>query len=106
MMKIGRLRKQIAIEVSMTGRDSFGAETSEWVQFAKVWAEVSPISGKEYVSFSQVNAEITTKITIRYLAGLTTEMRVLFKDRIFEIISIINYEEKNVSLLLMCKEVI
>ncbi|WP_164906074.1 phage head closure protein [Gudongella oleilytica] len=104
-MKIGRLRQRIVIEESIAGRDSFGAETSGWIQFAKVWADVAPVSGREFLAFKQINAEISTKVTIRYLAGVTTEMRVLFKDRIFEINSIINIEEKNVSLLLMCKEV-
>jgi len=105
-MKIGRLRHRIVIEESIAGRDSFGAEVSEWIQFAKVWANVSPVSGGEFIAFKQINAEISTKVTIRYLVGVTTEMRVLFKDRIFEINSIINPEEKNVSLLLMCMEVV
>lgn len=105
-MKIGKLRHRIVIEDSIAGRDSFGAEISEWIQFAKVWANVSPVSGREFIAFKQINAEISTKVTIRYLAGITSEMRVLFKDRIFEINSIINPEEKNVSLLLMCKEVV
>lgn len=105
-MKIGRLRHRIAIEESIAGRDSFGAEISEWRQFIKVWADVSPVSGREFIAFKQINAEISTKVTIRYIAGVTTEMRVLFDNRIFEITSIINPEEKNVSLLLMCKEVV
>ena len=67
---------------------------------------MSPVSGREFIAFKQINAEISTKVNIRYLAGVTTEMRVLFKDRTFEINSIINPEEKNVSLLLMCKEVV
>ncbi len=104
-MKVGMLRHRIVIQENRVSRDSFGAEISEWIQFAVVWAEVSPISGREYVSFKQINAEITTKITIRYLAGVTTEMRVLFKDRVFEIDSVINPEERNISLFLMCKEV-
>lgn len=104
-MKIGRLRHRIVIEESIDGRDSFGAETSEWSPFAKVWADVSPVSGREFIAFKQINAEISTKVTIRYHAGVTTEMRILFDNRIFEITSIINPEEKNISLLLMCKEV-
>ena len=105
-MKIGRLRHRIVIEESIAGRDSFGAEVSEWIQFAKVWADVSPVSGREFASFKQINAEITTNITIRYIAGITTEMKILFGDRVFEIDSVINPEEKNISLLLMCKEVV
>jgi SPP1 family predicted phage head-tail adaptor len=105
-MKIGRLRHRIVIEESLTSRDSFGAEVSERVQFAVVWADLSPITGKEYLGFKQINSETTTKITTRYLAGVTTEMRVVFGDRTYEIDSIINPEEKNISLILMCREVV
>lgn len=105
-MKIGKLRHRISIEESMVSRDSFGAEVSEWVQFAKVWADASPVSGREFDAFKQINAEITAKITIRYLEGVSTEMRVILGERIFEIGSVINPEEKNISLILMCKEVV
>jgi len=105
-MKIGKLRHLINIEESRVSRDSFGGEVSEWIQFAEVWADVSPVSGREFTSFKQLNSEITTKITIRYLEGISTEMRILFRDRIFEIESVINPEERNISLILMCKEVV
>ena len=103
-MKIGKLRHKITIQKFTHSRDSFGAMIPEWVDFASSWASISPVSGKEYFAAHQINAEITTKITIRYMPGIAPEMRVAFKGRVFEILSVLNFEEKNVELNLMCKE--
>lgn len=103
-MEIGRLRHRVALQAYTASRDSFGAETQEWSDTANVWASIEPVSGKEYFSSKQLNAEITTKITIRYLKDISPKMRVVFEGRIYEIISVINFEEKNISLTLMCKE--
>jgi len=51
-----------------------------------------------------VNAEVTGKISIRYLAGITPKMRVKHGNRIFDIVSMINPEERNRELQLMVKE--
>lgn len=104
-MKIGKLRQRITIQEYVATRDSFGAEVPAWTDVATVWASVTPVSGKEYFASAQVNAEVTTKITMRYLAGITPKMRVVFEEaRTFEVISVLNFEERNIELNLMCKE--
>ena len=103
-MKIGTLRHRVKIQTYTAFRDSFGAEEPEWTDVATAWASVTPISGKEYFASAQLNAELTTKITMRYLCGITPKMRVVFDERIFEIVSVINYEERNVEINLLCKE--
>ena len=103
-MKIGKLRHKITIQEYTASRDSFGAEVEGWSDKASVFASVTPMSGKEYFASQQLNAEVTTKITIRYLAGITPKMRVMFGNRIFEILSVLNFEERKIELNLMCKE--
>lgn len=103
-MKIGRLRHRITIQKYTATRDSFGADVEDWTDIANVWASITPVSGKEYYAAQQINAEITTKITIRYIKDINPKMRVVFKDRMFEILSVINSEERNIELNLMCKE--
>lgn len=103
-MEIGKLKHRVILEAYTTTRDSFGAEIKDWIEVGTVWANIEPVSGKEYFSSKQINAEVTTKITIRHLAEINPKMRVLFKNRIFEVISVINPEEKNIALIFMCKE--
>ena len=105
-MKTGSLRHRITIQKSLSSRDSFGADVPDWEDVATVWASVEPLSGREFFAAKQINAEISTKITLRYLTGVQSEMRIVFKDRVFNIITVINSEERNISLVLMCKELI
>jgi len=103
-MNIGKLRHRITIQEYAASRDSFGAQVQTWADKATVFASIAPVSGKEYFAAQQINSEITTKITIRYLPGITPKMRVLFNGRIFEILAVLNHEERNIELNLMCKE--
>lgn len=103
-MKIGKLRHRVTLQECIAARDSFGAEVSTWVDVATVWASVSPISGKEYFASHQINAEVTTKITMRYRPGITPKMRVVFTNRYFDILSVLSFEERGIELVLMCKE--
>lgn len=106
MMKIGKLRHRITLQEYIATRDSFGAEVEAWVDIGTVWASIEPLSGREFFAAQQVNAEVSTKITLRYRTGIKPEMRVLFAGRVFEIVSVINLEEKNIQLVLMCEEVL
>lgn len=65
-----------------------------------------PLNGREYFAAQQINAEVSTKIVIRYLKGVEPTMRVNFKDRYFEILSVIHMAERKKELQLMCKEVV
>ncbi len=104
-MRIGRLRHRITIqEYKLIGRDEYNSPIMGWGDFATVWASVEPISGQEYWASSQVQAEVTHRIRVRYLSGVRPTMRVQFKERTFEVESIINWQERNIDLQLMCKE--
>lgn len=106
ILKIGKLKHRVTIQEYTTTRDSFGAEIEAWVDIATVWASVEPLTGREYFQMQQINTEISTKVTMRFKAGVTVKMRLIYNNRIFEIISLINTEEKDVQLVLMCREMI
>lgn len=65
---------------------------------------MEPISGREFWAGHQVQAEVTHRIRMRYLPGVRPTMKVFFGEREFEIESIINWQERNIDLQLMCKE--
>jgi SPP1 family predicted phage head-tail adaptor len=106
-MNPGRLRHKIDIEVESTTQNTFGEQTQSWSVFLNdISASISPISGREFFSADMVNAEITHKIRIRYRTGMHPKMRVKFGTRYFDIQAVINFEERNKEILLMCKEAI
>lgn len=105
-MRAGDLRQRIKIQQKSVTRDTYGGETITWTDVAIVWAAVEPISGREYFSAQQFRAEVTTRIRIRHRAGITPVMRVSSGTRLYDIISVIEVNERNREVHLMCQEVV
>ncbi len=103
-MKAGTLRHKIALETPTETSDGLGGVSTAWSTFKSVYASIWPIKGAEYISAMQTTSEVTHKIRIRYLASVTSKMRIKFGTRYFEIEAIINPDERNIYLEMMCKE--
>ena len=101
---IGKLRHQVEILRPIITQDALGQEVENLELQRTVWASIEPLSGKEYFSAKQVNSEINVKITIRYIESILSQWVVQFGQRVFNIESIINFEERNKYLQLLCSE--
>ena len=106
MMEAGKLRKRVRLQELTEKQNDFGEIVRSYTTYATVWAAVKPLQGRELQFAQQINAEVTYKITIRYKFNVTSEHRVIHRKKILEIISVINPEESDKSLVLMCKEFI
>lgn len=105
-MNPGRLNKRVKIQRPVYNTAAGSGEQSilRWDNVAEVWATVEPFSGREYFAAAQTQSSVTHKITIRYRSGIDQTMRVLFKERQFYIESVINPNERNEFLQLVCVE--
>lgn len=103
-MNIGKLRHRITLQRQIHAQNDYGAVVTTWQGIATVWAEIKPISGREYFEASQVQSEVTTQIWIRYRDGIEPTMRVAHNGKQYEIVSVLNYQGLNKTLQLMCKE--
>jgi len=65
---------------------------------------VSPMSGREYEESQKIRAETTYKISSRYFHGITTDMRILYDSREFEIISVLDLDERHEELRIIAVE--
>lgn len=65
-MKAGKLDRRVQIKVKTATRDSFGAEILTYSVLATVWAEVVPISGREFFAAAQFIPEASLKIRMRF----------------------------------------
>ena len=103
-MDAGMLRHLITIQQRTTDKNSYN-ELTDWQDFITVHASVGTLTGKEYFAAEQIQSEVTHKVIIRYAAGIKPSMRVKFGDRLFDIMYIVNFQERNIELTLMCSEV-
>ncbi|WP_374711533.1 phage head closure protein [Symbiobacterium terraclitae] len=99
-------RQRVTLQQHVVGQDEYGQPIDTWQDVATVWAAVEPLRGREYFAAHQVQAEVTTRIRIRYRRGIRPEMRVLYDGRVFNILSVIDPEERHRELQLMCREVV
>jgi SPP1 family predicted phage head-tail adaptor len=100
----GSYRHVITFQSPSTTENEYGEPTQDWVDFATVRAGIYPISGKDYISAVELNSEISHKVNIRYYPGITPNMRIVFGSRIFQIIAVMNFQEWNKELQIVCKE--
>jgi len=82
-MRVGRMQYRVKIQAYKTMQDGEGFETKEWITVYKVWADITPVSGNEYLAANRETVSVTSKIYIRYLPGITPKMRIKNGDRIF-----------------------
>lgn len=102
-MKIGQLRHRLEIQEKKSVKDEWGNQVSEWFTVATAWAAIEPIRGEEYWA-AGAQQETIHRVTMRYVPGVTPKHRLLFGDRILEIESTLNLEERSRLLELLCKE--
>lgn len=96
----GRLDQRITLQAPVTGQDAAGQPATGWTDVATVWASVLDISGREYIAAGGVQNTATTKITIRYRAGVVPSMRVMHGATAYSIDAVLGQDRR--ALLLMC----
>ena len=102
-MDIGKMRHRITFQRPTDEKDRLAGYKDDWLDVATVWAQISPVSGREYLT--QVRETMVShKIYCRYRPGITPLLRVKYGDRIFRIISVLNWDERNEGLTIMCEE--
>lgn len=104
MRAIGKLRHRVALQSPTTTRSSTGAALVAYSTTATVWAAVEPLSGREYLASSQTQNEVTTRIVIRYYSGVAPSWRVVFGSKTYTVEAVINDDERDRHMQLMCKE--
>lgn len=108
-MRAGRLTKRVTIQSQTESRGSALSDvTRTWTDLYTVWAHIEAVSGTEYFRHQKTGADISTRIRIRYIAGIAPKMRVLFVSvegtQIFEITTVLRTDYAQRELILECTE--
>ena len=104
-MRTGSLKHKIIIQSYTETQNDFGEVVKGWTDFKSAYASITPLSAKEFFK-AGVNAEVSHKVIVRYIADVKPKMRVLFDTREFSIEGVINVREENKTLHLFCTEVV
>lgn len=105
-MDIGRLKHRITFQELSRRKNEYGELVDEWLDIKTVWAEIKPVSGNQFFAAKQISSEISHNVYIRYRDELNPSMRIKFKERVFEILYLMNVNEDNRLMQIYCKELI
>ena len=103
-MNLGKMRYRITLQEPGINQDDYGNIIDDWRDVATVWADIVPVSGREYFGANQQNSETQYKIYIRYLAGITPKMRILHNDVEYQILAVLADKRAGYTTI-MCKVV-
>lgn len=81
----GKLRHRVELQEFIEAINSFGEREKYWAHVADVWAEVAPLSAKEFIAAQQGQSEISARITIRHRPDVKPEMRIVFRGKFYNI---------------------
>ena len=80
-----QMKCRITIQAPSDVPDGSGGVQRDWQDICSVWAAFSPLSGKESLWMGQLQSARVHRITIRYRDDIDTSMRILYRNREFQI---------------------
>jgi SPP1 family predicted phage head-tail adaptor len=99
----GKLRERVTVQQATETRNRLGESVLDWGTFAEVWASVEGLSARELFSFGQQQIEVTHRVRIRLRDGITSKMRLLWRGRTLQIISVLEQDDRTMYELI-CQE--
>ncbi len=76
--------------------DDQGGFTTTWSTFTTVSGFIKPVSGKEMIVDDHVNTENIKKFSFEWVAGITSDMRILSNGKYYNIHSVASIQESTV----------
>lgn len=82
----GKLRHKVALQQRMeTQNPTTGEMVTSWSTIAEPWAEIVPMSAREFIAAQAEQSEVRGRITIRYRSGVDASMRVVYRGEYYMI---------------------
>jgi SPP1 family predicted phage head-tail adaptor len=93
-MNPGELNRRISFQAKVSGYDADGYPVVGDQIVKTLWADVVPLTSREFFQSQQTNTEITTRFIVRYRKDLNTKMTILYDSKKYEIVSILEDAKK------------
>lgn len=105
MIDPGRLRERVTVQSATETRNNLGESVQTWSTFAERWASVEGLSGREVLLSGQQQTEVTHRVRMRYVEGMTQRMRLFWRGRVLEITSLLEHNNRTEHELLCTEDV-
>lgn len=103
-MDAGRLRERVTVQQAAESRNALGETELSWSTYAERWASVEGVSAREALAAGQQDVTITHRVRMRYVSGMTQNMRIAWRSRTLNIVSLLEYGNRTEHVAI-CEEV-
>jgi len=76
-MESGLLRQKVQIQEPVDSRAADGSMVRTWNTVTQQWASIEPLRGRELWEAQKVKPNVSVRIRMPYVAGLTTAYRIV-----------------------------
>jgi SPP1 family predicted phage head-tail adaptor len=95
MIDPGTLRERITVQIASGATNALGETVLAWADSSAVWASVEGVSAREAFAVVQQETTISHKVRLRYLPGLTQQMRFSWRSRTLDIVSLLEHGNRS-----------
>jgi len=100
----GKLNKKVKIFNQANISDKAGGYENQLEEVCEIWASIITLSGKDLWEAQKLNADISHKLIIRNRKDIKKSQIIKYKNKIFDILYLLNANDKETYLEVMVKE--
>ena len=90
----GRLRHWVAIQKPVTTQDqNTGEMLTTWTNIASTWAEVAPLSVRDFIAAGTEQSQVSARIVIRHRDDVDATMRIVHRGIAYRILGVLTDPE-------------
>lgn len=107
MMDLGKLQHRVELKSFVTTvNPNTGERTREWTTFAKAWAHVQPVSGREFIAAQAVQSKVSIRVQMHFRDDVTPLHRLAHRGKTYNIEAVLPDLGSGLEYItLMCSEV-
>jgi SPP1 family predicted phage head-tail adaptor len=94
-MDPGKLRERITVQIASGTTNALGETVLAWANSSAVWASVEGVSAREALTAGQQETTVSHRVRLRYLPGLTQNMRFSWRSRTLDIVSLLEHGNRS-----------
>lgn len=93
----GDLRHRVELQAYVeTVNPNTGTVTKSWETVARPWAQIVPMSGREFLAAAAEQSEVRGRIVIRHRGDVDASMRVVYRGKFYNIHAVLPDAESGV----------
>lgn len=102
IVNAGQFDQRVTIQARSAGVDAHGQASETWADVAEVWAQVTPLRGREYFAAGQIQSPADVRMRIRHRGDIDTAHRIVWRGVPHDIVSVADMMAHSEALELLC----